>query len=59
MLLIKTYISGNLTAVSSDHLPQFAIIPEMYGNISRNKYNNYERDCSKFDRENFILDVFC
>ena len=51
-------ISGNLTASISDHLPQFAIIPNMFGNISGNKSNIYERDWSKFDRENFILDYF-
>ena len=51
-------ISGNLTATISDHLPQFAIIPDIFGNISGNKYNIYERDWSKFDRENFILDYF-
>ena len=51
-------ISGNLTATISDHLPQFAIIPNIFGNISGNKYNIYERDWSKFDRENFILDYF-
>ena len=51
-------ISGNLTATISDHLPQFAIIPNMFGNISGNKSNTYERDWSKFDRENFILDYF-
>ena len=50
--------SGNLTATISDHLPQFAIIPNIFGNISGNKYNIYERDWSKFDRENFILDYF-
>ena len=49
-------ISGNLTATISDHLPQFAIIPNMFGNISGNKSNIYERDWSKFDWENFILD---
>ena len=49
-------ISGNLTATIFDHLPQFAIIPNMFGNISGNKSNIYERDWSKFDRENFILD---
>ena len=37
-------ILGNLTATISDHLPQFAIIPNMFGNI--------------FDQENFILDYF-
>ena len=51
-------ISGNLTATISDHLPQFAIIPHMFGNISGNKSNIYERDWSKSDRENFILDYF-
>ena len=51
-------ISGNLTATVSDHLPQFAIIPNIFGNISGNKYNIYERDWSKFDQENFILDYF-
>ena len=48
-------ILGNLTAIISDHLPQYAIIPNMFGNISGNKSNIYERDRSNFDRENFIL----
>ena len=30
-------ISGNLTATISDHLSQFAIIPNMFGNILGNK----------------------
>ena len=51
-------ISGNLTATISDHLPQFSIIPNMFGNVSGNKSNIYERDWSKFDREKFILDYF-
>ena len=51
-------VSGNLTTTVSDHLPQSAIIPNMFGNISGNKSNIYERDWSKFDRENFILDYF-
>ena len=51
-------ISGNLTATISDQLPQFIIIPNMFGNISGNKSNIYERDWSKFDHENFILDYF-
>ena len=32
-------ISGNLTDTISDHLPQFAMIPNMFGNISGNKSN--------------------
>ena len=51
-------ISGNSTATIFDHLPQFAIIPDMFGNISGNKSKIYERDWSKFDPENFILDYF-
>ena len=51
-------ISGNLTATISDHLHQFSIIPHIFGNIPGNKSNIYERDWSKFDRENFILDYF-
>ena len=47
-----------MTANVSDNLPQFAIIPNMFGNISGNKSSIYERHWSKFDRENFILDNF-
>ena len=51
-------ISSNLTATIFDHLPQFAVILNMFGNISGNKSNIYERDWSKFDGESFILDYF-
>ena len=51
-------ISDILTATISDHLPQFAIIPNMFGNILGNKSNIYERGWSKSDQENFILDYF-
>ena len=34
-------ILGNLTATRSDHLPQFAIIPNMFGDIPDNKSNIY------------------
>ena len=30
----------------------------MFGNILGNKLNIYEREWSKFDQENFILDYF-
>ena len=49
-------MSGNLTATISDHLPQFAIIPNMFGNTTSIESNIYERDWSKFDREIVILD---
>ena len=41
-----------------DHLPEFAIIPKMFSNISGNKSKIYERDWLKYNRENFILDYF-
>ena len=43
-------LSGNLTATISDHLPQFAIVPNMFDNILGNKSNIHERDWSKFDQ---------
>ena len=51
-------ISGNLTATISDRLPQFAIIPNMFGNTASSTSNFNERYWSKFDRENFVLDYF-
>ena len=51
-------ISGNLTDTMSDCLPQFSIISNMFGNVSDNKSNIYERDWSKFVLENFILYYF-
>ena len=51
-------ILGNLTATISDHLPQIAIIPNMFDNTSGNKSSTYERNWPKFDWENFFLDYF-
>ena len=51
-------ISGNLTASISDHLPQFAVIPNIFGNISGNKYSIYETGRSKFDWEILFLTMF-
>ena len=52
-------IAGNFIATISDHLPQFSITPNMFGNISGNKSNNYERACSKFDQKNYSRLFFC
>ena len=51
-------IPDNLTVTISDPLPQFAIIPNMFGNTTSKKSNIYERDWSKFVQEKFILDYF-
>ena len=38
----RAILCGNLTTTISDHLPQFTIIPHMFGNISGNKSNILE-----------------
>ena len=47
-----------MTATISDHLPQFAIIPNMFGKILGNKSNIYERGWSKIKRKKIILEHF-
>ena len=42
----------------SDHLPQFLFAPNILANPSYNRLNIFERDWSKFNKENFILDYF-
>ena len=51
-------IFGNITATISDHLPQFSFAPNILSNPSTEKSNYYERDWSKFEQENFMLDYF-
>ena len=50
--------SANLTASISDHTPQFLVAPNIFFNTSYPKSNNYKRDLSRFDQENFVLDYF-
>ena len=51
-------ISRNLTATISDHVLQFSIISNMFGNITGNKSNTYGKNWSKLDRKIFILGCF-
>ena len=51
-------ISGNITATTSDHLPQFSFVPNILSNPSTQKSTYYERYWSKFKQENFIFDYF-
>ena len=50
-------ILGYLTAMIPDHLPQFSIISNMFGNISDNKSNILEKDWSNFPLENFLSSI--
>ena len=47
--------SGNLIYHISDHLPQFSIFKNLNMN-SNLKHNNFKRNWSKLEQENFILD---
>ena len=40
----------------SDHLPQFLIASDIFSDPPSTKMNIFERDWSKFDQENFIVD---
>ena len=57
-MAVLKIISGNLTASISDHLPQFLIAPNVFFNASYPKSNNYKRDWSRFDQEDFVLGCF-
>ena len=57
-MAVPNIIYGNLTASISNHLPQFLVAPNIFFNVSYPKSNNYERDWSRFDQENFVLDYF-
>ena len=54
-MIIPNNVSGNLTATVSDHLPQFLIASEIFSNPPSPYLNIFERDWSKFDQENLIL----
>ena len=51
-------ISGNLTTTISHYLHQSLFAPNTLSNPSYNRSNKFERDWSKFNKENFILDYF-
>ena len=55
-VITPTNISGNITATISDHPQQFLIAPDIFSNPPFTKLNIFERDLSKVDQQNFILD---
>ena len=57
-MAVPNIISVNLRASISDHLPQFLVASNIFFNASYPKSNSNERDWSKFDQENFVLDYF-
>ena len=57
-IIFPEAISGNLTSTISDHLPQFRTVPNVFCNPQSNKAIIFERNRSKFDQENVMLDYF-
>ena len=57
-MVVPNIISGNLTVSISDHLPQFLVAPNIFFNASYPNSKNYEKDWSRFDQENFVLNYF-
>ena len=51
-LLISDMISGNLTATVSNHLPRLLFAPNILSSTYYNKSSTFERDWSKFNKEN-------
>ena len=49
-------ILGSLTATISHHLSQIVVAPYIFSNLLSIQLNIFERDWSKFDQENFVLD---
>ena len=56
--LNSSYISGNITTSSSDHLPQFLLIPNInIKDLLPKQHNLFKRDSTNFKKEDFILDL--
>ena len=52
-------ISGNIFVTIYDYLSQFLIARDILSNPPSSQFNIFEKDWSKFDQENFILDYLC
>ena len=50
-------ISGDITATISDHLPQFAFVPNILPNLSPQKSNCYEGDGQNLNKETLYLTI--
>ena len=53
--LIKSTISGNISSIMSDHLPQFFTIPDFFSNSPPRKYNMFY-DWENFNDQSFLED---
>ena len=54
----KKPISGNLISTISNHLPQFLFAPSILSGRPSSKLEIYQRNWTKFNKEDFIFDYF-
>ena len=57
-MAVPSIICGNLTASILGNLSQFLVASDIFFNASYPKSNSYEKDWSRFDQDNFVLDYF-
>ena len=57
-MAVPSIICGNLTASILGKLSQFLVASDIFFNASYPKSNSYEKDWSRFDQDNFVLDYF-
>ena len=57
-MAVPSVIFGNLAASVSDQLSQFVVAPNIFFCPSYPKFSKYERERSRFDQENFVLEYF-
>ena len=50
-ILSLEIISGNMTEILSDYLPQFSFAANILSSLSTQRSNFYERDVSKFNQK--------
>ena len=56
--ILNNIISGNITAIIADHLPQFLISSNRFADLPSSKSSVFEMDWSKFDEESSLLNYF-
>ena len=57
-LITYLYVINNLTSAFFDHLQQILFVPSILSDQPSSKLNIYQRNWTKFNKEDFILDYF-
>ena len=57
-LITYLYVINNLTSAFFDHLQQILFVPSILSDQPSSKLNIYQKNWTKFNKEDFILDYF-